>query len=79
MYLLATPFTGAEAVTIGVVIGVVVVLALTLTFVLGARRREREPAPDLEPRAPHRDSWATHPSTPGRAPHGDPDAPGHHT
>jgi hypothetical protein len=79
MFLLATSFTGAEAVTVGVVIGAVVVVALIVAFVFGAKRREKEPVPDMQPHEPERDSWATPPSTPGRAPHGDPHAPGHHT
>jgi Family of unknown function (DUF6479) len=79
MFLLAAVITGAAAVTVGVVAGVVVVVVLIGAFVLGARRKEREPSPELEPRAPGRDSWATPPSTTGHAPHGDPDAPGHHS
>jgi LPXTG-motif cell wall-anchored protein len=79
MYLVASPLTGAEAVTIGVVLGVIIVLVLIVAFVLGARRKEREPSPELEPLPPNRDSWATPPATTGHAPHGDPNTAGHHS
>ncbi len=79
MFLLAAGITSTAALTVGVVLCVVVVLVLIGAFVLGARRKEREPSPELEPLPPERDSWATPVSTTGRAPHGDPDTASHHT
>ena len=77
MFLAASSLTGAEAVTTGVAVAVVLVAALILAFVLGSRRKEREPEPDQMPRSPERDSWATPLWTTGHAPHGDPTVPSH--
>ncbi|MFC1408563.1 DUF6479 family protein [Streptacidiphilus sp. N1-12] len=79
--------SGGSAGIIALVIGVVVVVGLIAAFVLGSRRKEREPAPvapDLgpppghaaarptgQPTDPGQGSWSTPPSTPGRAPQGD--------
>ena len=66
MFLLAAKITGTAAGIIGGAAGVIIVLVLIGAFILGARRKEREPAPELEPHSPERDSWATPPATPGR-------------
>ncbi|TDU04987.1 hypothetical protein EDD99_3470 [Streptomyces sp. 846.5] len=63
--------------TLGVVVGVLIVAVLILAFVLGARRKDREPVPDRSPHSPERESWSTPPSTPGHAPLGDSANPEH--
>jgi hypothetical protein len=78
MSLLAANINGASAVVIGVVAGLIIVAVLIGAFVLGSRRKEKEPIADQDPHSPERDSWATPISTPGHAPHGDANAPGHH-
>ena len=74
MFVLAAGFNGTAAAIVGGALGVIIVLVLIGAFVVGAWRKEREPAPELEPQAPERELWATPPSTPGRHrdPHGDP-------
>ena len=79
MLLLAAGINDTAAQIVGGALGVIIVLVLIVAFVLGSRRKEREPAPDLEPHTPERDSWATLPSTPGRHPHGDPRTLTHHS
>ncbi|MHA6765372.1 DUF6479 family protein [Streptacidiphilus sp. PAMC 29251] len=46
MFEMASGFTEAGALGGGVVVGVIVVGVLILAFILGARRKEREPSPD---------------------------------
>jgi hypothetical protein len=70
--------TGAEAVSVGAVIGTFIVGVLILAFVIGARLKEREEAPDQSPLSQGRDAWSTPPSTPGHAPHGDAGSPQHY-
>jgi hypothetical protein len=74
---IASVFTDSEALSMGLVVGVIIVAVLILAFVLGARRHDRELEPDWDPHSPQRDAWATPPTTPGHAPHGDATAPGH--
>jgi hypothetical protein len=71
--------TTLESLSMGAVVGAIIVIALILAFVLGARRKDREPEPDQTPHSPERDAWATPPTTPGHAPHGDPSTPEHVT
>lgn len=73
----AAGLTSTEALVYGAVVAAVIVAALLLAFMLGARRQVKEPEPDPEPHSPERDAWATPPTTPGHAPHGDPTAPQH--
>ncbi|MBC3841273.1 hypothetical protein GXW82_16095 [Streptacidiphilus sp. 4-A2] len=77
--LAAAGINSTAAAIVGGALGVIIVAVLIGAFVLGSWRKEREPAPDLEPHEPERDSWATPPSTPGRHPHGDPTRLVHHT
>jgi hypothetical protein len=77
MIIQASMFTNTEALSMGAVVGTIIVIALILAFVLGARRKDREPEPEQSPHSPERDAWATPISTPGHAPHGDADAPEH--
>ncbi|QMU69568.1 DUF6479 family protein [Streptacidiphilus sp. P02-A3a] len=71
MSVLAAGINSTAAAVVGGALGVIIVLVLIGAFVVGAWRKEREPAPELEPHSPERESWATPPSTPGRHPHGD--------
>ncbi len=79
MFLLAANISSTGATVIGAVVGLVIVAALIVAFVLGSRRKEKEPVPDLDPMNPVRDSWATPRFTPGHEHHGDPLSPVHHT
>ncbi|WP_052433166.1 DUF6479 family protein [Streptacidiphilus carbonis] len=57
-----------------VIVGVVIVAVLIGAFVLGSRRKRREPPPNVHPPhvpdRPDPEAWSTPPDTPGRAPHG---------
>jgi hypothetical protein len=75
--------SGGSAWVIALVVGVVVVVGLIAAFVLGSRRKEKEPPPTLpdpstqpggpdgQAPGPAGGSWSTPPSTPGRAPRGE--------
>jgi hypothetical protein len=82
--------TNSSAGIIGIVVGVVVVIGLIAAFVIGSRRKAKEPPPTVAkpttdasgPQSadaaadpqPGAGSWSTPPSTPGEGAQG-PDAP----
>jgi hypothetical protein len=72
--------SGGSGGIIGLAIGILIVVGLIAAFVLGSRRKEKEPLPiATEPGppsgapGPHSDpgSWSTPASTPGEAPQGE--------